>query len=276
MRHEIDFLMSEAYSTNLIGKQVIEDSTKTKPERVKVLLEVITARIKTDQGTTFKDFLKLLTSHSCLKNLATRLEQEFHSQASKQLQHTSSRHYSNLSRTADFSNNSLTDDESEEDRDPQYPNSTNLTRSQQSKKYHKPKDSKAATLGGQLILEDYAIESDYESGVATASEPVSGDVISDDNEEKWNSAEAYLARHPQQSRSQPLAFTLPDYESVLSTMDESVNLFPSPVQSAEQTDLINAEHDQPSVKVYGHTQVSEQAQYGASTLVHGSKPAEND
>ena len=285
LQYEIDVILSQAFSLNLIGKQT-KNSSKTDEEKATLLLNVITERVKTDPGT-FDKFLDLLRGSVSLEHLAKCLEdkvREIHQPNGDQ--QTPRRGDSGSSQQAAqlTSNSPHTDDEADHEgaghcnqpnRDqPQY-----QTRRKRSKKSHNSKDSKAATCKGQSKLPGETMDTDesdteYESGVATASELVPGDVLSgDESPIKLDAAESFPDGDPHpQVQPQAPSFVLGmanDQHNCESTAGESVPIpFAVQVQSADQIDLIG-ECDQQPVPHHTHVQTSEQAQYGASTLVHG-------
>lgn len=272
LQFEIDVVLSNAYSTNLIGRQV-KNSAKTDPEKATLLLNVITERMKTDPRT-FDKFLDLLRSSSSLEHLATCLEEkvrEFHQPDMDGEHQTPSRGDSGSSQAAATSKfndppSLSADDEDDDDHDQQPNGQQYQTRKKRPKKSvpSTHSQSKGATCGGQSKLED---TSEYESGVATASEQVPGD---DETTVELGSAENFQVDgdvQPQAPGFPPQ--NQPDSEA-LSTVVDSVIPFAVQEQSMDQADPLIDECDQQPVPQCAHAQVSEQTQDDTSTLVHGT------
>ena len=284
LQYEIDVVLSNAYSTNLIGKQV-KNTSKTDTEKATLLLNVITERTKTDPGT-FDNFLELLRSSSSLEHLAKCLEKkvrEFHQCDVNGEQQTPSRGDSGSSQAADVSNDpswtSVSTDEEESDGPDQQPNGNDQqyqTRRKRPKK-SAPSSSKAATCrgaGGKSKLD--ADDTEYESGVATASEQVPGDAMSDDESTvKLHEAETFDGDGIPQAPMFPVNTPQSQSDGESLTVGDSVIPFAVQEQSADQTDPLIGECDQQPVSQSTHAQVSEQMLDGTSTLVHGTGHADD-
>ena len=290
LQYEIDVVLSNAYSMGLIGKQV-KNSSKTDPEKATLLLNVITERMKTDPRT-FDSFLELLRRSNSLAHLAKCLEdkvREFHQpDFDDGQQQTPSRGSSGSSQAAAISKgndppkaNLSTDDEGDEECDEQSSGQQYQTRRRRPKKTapssHNQSKQKGATCGGQSKLLD---DTEYESGVATASEYVPGDNINDDElatAPGLNFAENLQIDGDIQPTQTPgfLPQNQPDSESP-STVVESIIPFAVQEQSMDQTDPLIGECDQQPMPQITHAQVSEQAQNGHGTLIHGTGHADNN
>ena len=272
LQFEIDVLLSEAFSLNLIGKQV-KNSSKPDSEKATLLLNVITERMKTDPRT-FDNFLELLRSSSSLEHLATCLEKkvrEFHQPDGDGEQQTPSRGDSDSSQAAAISKfndppSLFADDEEDDDRDEQPNGQQYQTRRKRPKKSapssHTGQSKPGATCRGQSKLED----TEYESGVATASEQVPGD---DEGLAEIFQVDGDV---PPQAPGFPPQ-NQPDSES-LSTVVDSV--IPFAVQEQSMDHPLTGECDQQPVPQCTHAQVSEQAQDDTSTLVHGTGHADDN
>ena len=77
LQHEIDSVLSKAYSEKLIGSTLKDSSLKTPHEKARSFLQVVTSRIETDpKNKIFDKFLNILRSLSSLEHLADRLEEK--------------------------------------------------------------------------------------------------------------------------------------------------------------------------------------------------------